>query len=525
MRLLPLKRVLLANRRHDGYNIKLSMDFLDPKKQRRSRIMLSVGYILIAGAIAIGTVILLFQANGFGFDKNGQIIQNGLVFISSQPSGASVYLNNTPHKVQTNTRMVLQAGTYQVKLSAPGYRDWQRQITVNGGDLQHFDYPFLFPSNLKTKTIASISATPDVVTQSPDKNWLVVERSDNKASFDLYDLSNPLTHKTTTIAVPSSDVTTGDAGQTWVAVDWASDNRHVLMLHSYVVSGQPAHEYVVLDRQTPDSSVNITKTLTIPAEETLTLFNKKYNQYYAFNHAAGTLRTTSLDNSLNTQQIAHVLAYKSYGSDIILYATDVPPNGKVQTGLVSIVLQQGQKTYTLRTLPAGAPQYLLNLATYSGDWYVTIAASNDKGLYIYKNPQTETDNNSGASPSPWRFLLVANPTYVSFSDNTQFIAVENGQQFAVYDAENVLTYMYKTTQPVDAPQGHATWMDGDRLMYVSSGKLTVFDYDHQNVQTLQSNDPTFMPAFDPSFKYVFSVTPGATPNSASLTSTPLTTLP
>ncbi len=42
------------------------MDYLDPKKQFRHHIILFTGYILIAIAIVIASLILLYQAYGFG---------------------------------------------------------------------------------------------------------------------------------------------------------------------------------------------------------------------------------------------------------------------------------------------------------------------------------------------------------------------------------------------------------------------------------------------------------------------------
>ena len=46
------------------------MNYLDPAKQARHRVILFVGYILIAIGIFIATVILLNQAYGFGIGKH-----------------------------------------------------------------------------------------------------------------------------------------------------------------------------------------------------------------------------------------------------------------------------------------------------------------------------------------------------------------------------------------------------------------------------------------------------------------------
>mgnify|MGYP001267623619 CR=1 FL=1 len=70
------------------------MDFLDPKKQRQNTIVLYAGYLLIGIAIIISTIVLLYQANGYEVDTKGKLVQNGLVFFSSQPNPATIYLND-----------------------------------------------------------------------------------------------------------------------------------------------------------------------------------------------------------------------------------------------------------------------------------------------------------------------------------------------------------------------------------------------------------------------------------------------
>jgi hypothetical protein len=85
--------------------------------------------------------------------------------------------------------------------------------------------------------------------------------------------------------------------------------------------------------------------------------------------------------------------------------------------------------------------------------------------------------------------------------------IENGSSFAVYDAEYEKTYSYSFTNPLDAPQEHATWMDANRLMYVSGGKLFVFDYDQTNRHTLLAATPAYLPAFAPDYKRLFTLTP------------------
>lgn len=481
------------------------MDFLDPKAEQRNQVKLLLGYCLVALAIAGTALVLLYQAYGYQLNRQGRVTQNGLLFVSSQPSGSSIYMNSQLYKSQTNTRVTVPAGGYKMEIYRPGYWEWWRSVYVAGGDVQHFDYPFLFPKKLKTQTLPSSAAAPSLVTQSPDQRWLLMDRPDAPGSFTLYDLKNPKQTTATVINLPAGTITPSDGAQSWALEEWASDSRHVVLVHAYTNKGTTDHEYVLLDRDTPSDSVNLTYSLNLSQTEALSLFNTRVSQVYVYDSSNHTLQRINVSDGSLVSQLQHVLAYKTYASNKILYVTDQALNGKLTPQQVSVVLQDGQKSYSLRTLPAGASSYDLDLAQYSGDWYVAVAASGDSSVYVYKNPESEPTTSLDVYPAPWRRLDLADPSYISFSNNTQFLMAESGQSFVVYDLENVLQYHYTAKQPLDQPQLHATWMDGDRLMYVSGGKLLVFDYDYQNQRTLEPADPNYLAAFDPNYTYVYTL--------------------
>src|SRR4029078_5340145 len=163
------------------------MDFFDPQKQKEHTIRLAVGYVVIGLVLLAATTILLYRAKGFGVDKHGQIIQNGLVFVSSHPSGADIYVNGKRYKDATNTRMDVPAGQYVVELRRDGYRPWKRGLPVGGGKVTRFDYLRLFPTTLAPVAAKSYAAPPSLFTQSVDYRWLLVATPEQNA-FDLFDL-------------------------------------------------------------------------------------------------------------------------------------------------------------------------------------------------------------------------------------------------------------------------------------------------------------------------------------------------
>src|ERR1043166_9116325 len=138
------------------------MDFLDPEKQKQHSRRLAIGYLLIAIMLVLATTILLYNARGYWLDKEGHVIQNGFVFVASHPSGATIYVDGKKYKNGTDTRLNLPSGQYTIRLQRDGYRMWQQIVTVGGGGVERFDYPFLFPTNLKTTVVKRYTALPTV---------------------------------------------------------------------------------------------------------------------------------------------------------------------------------------------------------------------------------------------------------------------------------------------------------------------------------------------------------------------------
>ena len=100
---------------------------------------------------------------------------------------------------------------------------------------------------------------------------------------------------------------------------------------------------------------------------------------------------------------------------------------------------------------------------------------------------------------------------------------ESGSRFMVYDVVTQRTHAYDTAEPLDAPQTHATWMDGGRLQYVRDGQLVVADYDHMNRQMLMPALPLYPVAFSANYNAVFSLV--AAGDGAQLTQTSLLAAP
>lgn len=492
------------------------MDYLDPHKQRAHGIRLIIGYILIGLAIIIATSILLYRAYGFGFGQDGAVVQNGLVFVSSQPDNAEIYLDDKKYKSNTGARIQLPAGQYGLKVQKKGYTQWQRTVSVAGGSVDRYDYPMLLPSELTPETLKTYESQPQFASASPDRRWLLVSQPAAALNFDVYDFSNPeqITENLEPISLPAGILSASTTGtHSWKLVEWSTDNRHVVLEHAY----DGGTEYILVDRAEPQSSQNLTRTLQLVAGQVLSLRDKKFDNYYIYSPAERTVASATLsDGFAPTPVLTDVLGFKSYGEDILLYATDVDaPAGKAVT-----MLRDGDVTYKIREHGLGGP-YLLDLARYDGDWYVAVGSSADDKVYVFRNPQDVRKTGRVDFLVPVQILKVDNPNYMAFSSNTRFIMVVNGVNFAIYDAETDDDYSFTASSPLDPENGHATWMDGHRITYVSGGQHVMFDYDNINQQILVAGHAKFLPFYDRDYRYLYTLSPAESEGQSNLVQTPL----
>lgn len=472
------------------------MDFLDPKKRKAHRIKLLIGYSLVAVALTFASIILLYQSYGYDYDpKTGRITQNGLVFVDAKPAGADIYLNGES-KGRTDARLDISSGTYNLELAQKGYRTWKRQFTLEASSIERFLYPFLFPSELSTSDVRNFTAVPGMIAQSPNRERVLVQQPGDFQKFDLIDISDK-TIQSTTLNLPPDLLTVAGANHQLSLVEWSSNNRHVVLSHQY----EAGTEFFLLDVESPNNSINLTKTFTTPFT-TIALHDKKFNQYYLYDANTQTLMRARLDPATVTPYQADVLGFKPHGADEVAIITDA----EAGEGKVWLKIREGDEEYDIRQLPIG-DRYIIDMARFDNNWYVGAGSAAETKVYLFKNPVATIKRGGDKLPLPVAVLRTpAVPEFLAFSTNSRFIAAQSGKYLAVYDAETDRQSRYDSGLGLTSGQ-QLKWMDGNRLIGVVGGKTVVMDYDGTNQQTLTDAINGFPPIFDPAYEALFTVSP------------------
>lgn len=470
-----------------------SMDFLDPRRKKVHRRQLFIGYALMSILIAMSTLLILYLAYGYDIDrKTGTLIQNGIVFVDSKPGGASITVNDVPQRTRTNSRLVLPAGVYTLKLEAEGYRTWERTFMLEGGQIQRLVYPFLIPNNLVTRDIEVYDAQPLLASQSPDRRWVIVQKPGQTYLFDVFDLADP-DKAPAQLVMPVSVLTKPGAEAVLRAVEWSNDNRHVLIERTF----EGNREFIILDRENQAGTINVNTALGItPAE--VSLRDKKPDQLYYLDALPGTLRSANLGNrTISAPLAAGVIDYKTYSDNIVLFATqaDVIESGKTEFRVL-----ENDKTYTLKSVDQ-ADAYVMDVARYESRWYYVVGSAANNMAFVYENPLPALKQVTATPLIVTAILRLDNPRFVSFSANTQFIALQSGNQFLAIDLEDNRQYRTKLSYDIPVSQ-EIKWMDGHRLLFTNNAQSYIVDFDGSNEQTLVTSRLNPGPFFDRDFDNV-----------------------
>lgn len=487
------------------------MDFLDPKKKKAHKRQLYLGYLLVAIAIMFGGVILLFVAFGYRIDRRGNVTQNAAVYVGSTPSDALVKYTNTKtgqtKEAVTDKRLDVPPGDYMFEYLKEGYRPWQHSSSIQGGYIYRLSYPLLFPDKLDVTDAELFASKPKISSESPDRKKILVIGNNNE--FSIYNADDP-SQAPEKVTVPT-DVITINSKTKISDLEWSTNNRHIL----FKFADSTSMKYVLVDTQSPENSYTINQRFNLNPKQ-VSLFDKRPDEFYVW-QKNNNLVLANAGSNQSEPVVNNIRGYKSHGTNRLVY---VKPNKKNKKH-VDVYIMAGNESFKIRQLPTDR-KYLLDIAEYDGKWYTVVASAGGHEAYIYKDAFEFLRDDNPARVLFSRTLQMDNPQKISFSDNAQFIAVQHGSKFAVYDAYQDQKFYYKFNSTFNSKNKLASWMDGFRMRAVVKNKVIVFDFDGTNYQTLSKITPGFLPLFNRDYSVMTSVAPSVNvKNKNALTTTSL----
>jgi hypothetical protein len=152
-----------------------------------TRLRRLLSYLFILLYLILCPMVILYTL-GFRFRpySKKEIVNTGLVYLSSMPIGAKVFIdeNTYPHKTPTAIPGLLP-GSYHIRLTLNGYKPWNNTITVKARKATVFARILLIPQRLEKKEI-TIQTVGDLI-PLPGTGYMLLKRGARIQDISVYD--------------------------------------------------------------------------------------------------------------------------------------------------------------------------------------------------------------------------------------------------------------------------------------------------------------------------------------------------
>jgi hypothetical protein len=188
-------------------------------------IFILLGYLALTALVLVMTVGLVAYGQGYSYDfAHRRLTHNGLVIISTQPSGATVKVDSKSGTKKTPYHASFEAGSYRFHVTKPGFEPWTKILNVVASQVTLAEYIVLLPTHRPQAVLDTrVQMLGQVITK--DHRHLAYIAPGTNGGLIVLDL---LTGKPTKMYQPA--VATADIPEEVLSdVKWSDDGSHLLL--------------------------------------------------------------------------------------------------------------------------------------------------------------------------------------------------------------------------------------------------------------------------------------------------------
>lgn len=462
--------------------------------KRRQPVMRTVIYSVMTLCVLVIVTILMLIVLGYSFDeRKGTLEQGGLLQFTSIPQGAIITLDEVKLGPRTNTKATVDAGSHSVNYDRDGYRSWRKTIHVDPGQIGWLNYARLIPNTISPQSLRTFTTLSGALA-SPKQNYMLLHQSADQPTFALANIRGD-TVQYRDIALPSGSYTEPAVGKThrFTLDSWSADEQAVLIRHTY---NDNEVEWLLLNRDSPERSVNITKTFAV--EPSKIIFAGTGNRLL-FVQTGDIVRRINLDDQTLSRPLATgVATFTGYDEKTITYAS--LPNDKQQrtVGYAKTDIVEPQIIFSY---PADSQPLFASMSTYFNRRYVTVLHGQQLTVHVGNVP---TPNQKSTLKQFTKQTVPEGALSLDITRNNRFAVVQLRDGYATYDIE--LKKFDKTTwtqQP--AVSRELEWID-DYILWTDYGnQLRFYEFDGANQQNIMPVTEGFDVSVSPNDKYVYGI--------------------
>lgn len=456
---------------------------MDPERARRRqslKILISESIMVLA---VISTVtVLAFIVSGYWLNSNFEVERNGLLQISSYPTGADVQIDGDSAWLQrTNTSKILSSGKHNITLTKEGYGSWSKTINISEGLLYRLHYPRLFLQNRHNESILDTTGTI-TATISPDHNSLIL--INDTTEWKIANLDNDkLNPQKLNVSDIFSTVSLAESANIGLFtgkitdIEWDRDSTHVL----FKIQSDDKIEWVLLDIKNSENSINLTREFGDRFDKIQILDNNSSSLLAIQNN--NLYRIDIPNKTLSAILIESIIDFSPYDSNEIIFSAYNPNQSSDTPYYIGTFKLNNNQSIVIKQTATPAK---VTLSKFYDDRYITILEDNTVTLYQQNNPE------------PLRtFVLSFSPSSLRAGHEGEFITMTLGNQIATIDMEALDITEWQTDSDTFG------WLNSDMIFSIANGELIVYDYDGLNRRAIASNVSSHFPATITNNKWLY----------------------
>lgn len=184
-------------------------------------------YLSIIIFLAIGTTLVILYGRGYRFGLQSgrpELSGTGLLVVTSNPDGASVFINNHLTTATDNT-INLSPGEYDIKISKEGYFSWEKKIKIQKEVVAKAE-ALLFPKAPKLESITASGVENPALDPSLTKIAFVVSsQTTRKNGVYILDMSSRPILTLQSASVQIADETVDSFSK--AVLSWSPDGQQI----------------------------------------------------------------------------------------------------------------------------------------------------------------------------------------------------------------------------------------------------------------------------------------------------------
>ncbi len=433
-------------------------------------IFILLGYLALTALVLIMTVGLVAYGQGYSYDlSRHRLTHNGLVIISTQPSGATVRVDSKSGTKKTPYHASFEAGSYRFHVTKAGYEPWTKILNVIASQVTLAEYIVLLPQHRPESILDTRVQMQGQVISKDHRHLAYIAPGANGGLFVL-DL---ITGKTSRIYQPAA-VNPEVGEEVLTDVKWSDDASHLLL-----GSNLASTHIVRLITASDGSQTNLTEKYHFDFS-TLQFSARDWRQMYWLSPDG--LRRLDAGAQTITGILAEKVSQFVVAGDHILYVS----SSELGESLGSID-SRDRKLTVIQAL-VKSPTYSIKYASYQGQDILVIVPSADRIGTMYTNIYS-TDITTK--------VIAREVTSVLFSSNARMVTFYAADKFITYDLEQsgllARSVIYTTLLPSSQRITNVSYYDGAHLLMNQSGRVIFTEFDGMNSIDLGPIAPGFTP--------------------------------